>query len=146
MHLINIKRVAYGIVECKGMADNDPTFNHAAELAAIGEGGGAPAQSVVTPVITPTPVTPAPAAPAPTPVNQSGFISYSPTCGACGSSFDLNNIVNAPSPQSLQNGGNTAPAVNNVPAAAPAVDDGPGIDTQQLNAMIESMTKALKGE
>ena len=147
LHLINIKRVAYGIKDCKGMADNDPTFNHAAELAAIGEGGGAaPAQTVVTPVITPTPVTPAPAAPAPTPINQSGFISYSPSCGGCGTPFDVNSIVNAPSPQSLQNNGQTMPAMDNTPAVAPAVDDGPGIDTQQLNAMIESMTKALKGE
>ena len=143
MHLVNIKRVAYGIVECKGMADNDPTFNHAAELQAIGEGGQA--APTPAPVITPTPVAAAPT-PAPAPVNQSGFISYSPSCGGCGTPFSVNDVVNAPSPQMLQNGGHTAPVPNTTPTAAPAADDGPGIDVQQLNAMIESMTKALKGE
>lgn len=125
------------------MADNDPTFNHAAELQAIGEGGQA--APTPAPVITPTPVAAAPT-PAPAPVNQSGFISYSPSCGGCGTPFSVNDVVNAPSPQMLQNGGHTAPVPNTTPTAAPAADDGPGIDVQQLNAMIESMTKALKGE
>ena len=28
MHLINIKRVAYGLRDCSTLAANDPTFNH----------------------------------------------------------------------------------------------------------------------
>ena len=86
----------------------------------------------------PAPAAAAPA-PAPTPVvNNSGFVSYSPSCGSCGTPFTANDILSAPSPQAIQNSA--------APIGAPAPMPGPGIDTNQLNAMIESMTKALRGE
>jgi len=117
MHLINVKRVAYGIIDATRLAELDPTFNHP-EI-----GGGAPAPA---------------AAPAP------AYIGYSPTCGAC-APFTPVGIENAPSPQQLQGAYESAAPVAPAPAAAPAVDDKP-IDTAQLNAMIDSMVKALKGE
>lgn len=117
MHLINVKRVAYGIIDATRLAELDPTFNHP-EI-----GGGAPAPA---------------AAPAP------AYIGYSPTCGAC-APFTPVGIENAPSPQQLQGAYEGATPVAPTPAAAPTVDDKP-IDTAQLNAMIDSMVKALKGE
>ena len=119
MHLVNIKRVAYGIKDVTTLVQQDPTWTHTAELERIGAC--------------------APSAPAPTPVvNNSGFVSYSPSCGSCGTPFTANDILSAPSPQAIQNSA--------APIGAPAPMPGPGIDTNQLNAMIESMTKALRGE
>lgn len=132
MHLVNIKRVAYGIKDVTRLVQDDPTWTHTAELERIG---------AVAPSAAPAPAAPAPApvAPAPAPVmNNSGFVSYSPSCGGCGTPFTVNDILNAPSPQDIQNAA--------APIGAPAPMPGPGIDTSQLNAMIESMTKALRGE
>lgn len=136
MHLVNIKRVAYGIKDCATLVASDPTFTHAAELSALGAGGAAPV----------APAAPAPAA-APA-AAQTPYIGYSVSCGGgcSGSALDVSKIENAPSPQAIQNGGLTAPVPPQTVAPAPAADNDPGIDTQQLNAMIESMTRALKGE
>ena len=136
MHLVNIKRVAYGIKDCATLVASDPTFTHAAELNALGAGGAAPV----------APAAPAPAA-APA-AAQTPYIGYSVSCGGgcSGSALDVSKIENAPSPQAIQNGGLTAPVPPQTVAPAPAADNDPGIDTQQLNAMIESMTRALKGE
>jgi hypothetical protein len=132
MHLVNIKRVAYGIKNCATLVQDDPTWTHAAELNAIGAGGAAPA----------------PAAPAPAAAPQAPYIGYSPSCGGgcSGSALNVSKIENAPSPQDIQNGGATIPTPVQTAAPAPAASNDPGIDTQQLNAMIESMTRALKGE
>jgi len=138
MHLVNIKRVAYGIQDCATLVASDPTFTHGAELAALGIGGGS------APAVAPAPSVAA--APAPAAV-QTPYIGYSPSCGGgcSGSALDVSKIENAPSPAAIQNGGMTAPAATVTPVA-PAPDNDPGIDTQQLNSMIESMTRALKGE
>ena len=132
MHLVNIKRVAYGIKNCSTLVQDDPTWTHAAELNAIGAGGAAPA----------------PAAPAPAAAPQAPYIGYSPSCGGgcSASALNVSKIENAPSPQAIQNGGATIPTPAQTAASAPAASIDPGIDTQQLNAMIESMTRALKGE
>lgn len=155
MHLVNIKRVAYGIKDVTTLIDQDPTWTHTPELQRIGAYVGAPAPAAA-PAYAPTPA-PAPAyAPAPTPAyaptpapapvaNNSGFVSYSPSCGGCGTPFSPANVLNAPSPQDIQGQGMTIPTT---PAAVPPAqpDMTKPIDTQQLNAMIESMTKALRGE
>lgn len=114
MHLVNIKRVAYGIVDCEHLAELDPTFNHP-EI----NGGGC-------------------AAPVQTAAPAASYIGYSPSCNSCASPVG---IENAPSPQAFQNGFDAAPA-----NAIPAANSGAGIDTAQLNDMINSMVKALKGE
>ncbi len=139
MHLVNIKRVAYGIKDCTKLFEQDPTWRHGPELERIG---------ALTPAASPAPAyapTPAPA-PAPAPVaNNSGFFSYSPSCGGCGTPFNPNDVLNAPSPQAIQNQGvSIGPAPVNVPPVGPDLTK--PIDTQQLNAMIDSMTKALRGE
>ena len=92
----------------------------------------------------PVPVQEIKPAPAPAAAPAPAYIGYSPTCGAC-APFTPVGIENAPSPQQLQGAYESAAPVAPAPAAAPAVDDKP-IDTAQLNAMIDSMVKALKGE
>ena len=131
MHLVNIKRVAYGIKDVTTLIQQDPTWTHTAELERIG--ACAPAAPVA-------------AAPAPAPVaNNSGFVSYSPSCGGCGTPFTVNDVLSAPSPQAIQN---ECVSMQAAPVNVPTVgsDLTKPIDTQQLNAMIESMTKALRGE
>lgn len=123
LHLINVKRVAYGLVDCANLAANDPTFNHP-EL----NGGYAPAQTA-------SQAAPAPAAPV------QSYIGYSPTCGTC-APYSPVNITGAPSPSEIQNG---AASATPAPQATPAAGD-QGINTAQLNDMINSMVKALKGE
>ena len=143
MHLVNIKRVAYGIKDVTTLVQQDPTWTHTAELERIGAcAPSAPAPAPAAYAPTPAPV----AAPAPAPVaNNSGFVSYSPSCGGCGTPFTVNDVLSAPSPQAIQNQGATMQAAPvNVPPAGPDLTK--PIDTQQLNAMIESMTKALRGE
>lgn len=131
-HLINIKRVAYGIKDCSTLMESDPTFNHP-ELM----GGTAAAAA---PVITPTPI----AVGGCTPPAQQPLISYSPTCGICNTPAD---ICSMPSPADIQNGGASAAIPAGAGVAQPLPPDtNPGIDTNQLNAMIDSMVKALKGE
>jgi acetaldehyde dehydrogenase (acetylating) len=142
MHLVNIKRVAYGIKDVTTLIQQDPTWTHTAELERIGAcAPAAPAPAAPATVPTLTPVTPAPAPVA----NNSGFVSYSPSCGGCGTPFTANDVLSAPSPQAIQNQGATIQAAPvNVPPVGPDLTK--PIDTQQLNAMIESMTKALRGE
>ena len=142
MHLVNIKRVAYGIKDVTTLIQQDPTWTHTAELERIGAcAPAAPAAAAPAPTPVMTPVTPAPAPVA----NNSGFVSYSPSCGGCGTPFTVNDVLSAPSPQAIQNGGVSMQAAPvNVPPVGPDLTK--PIDTQQLNAMIESMTKALRGE
>lgn len=126
LHLINIKKVAYGIKNCSTLAADDPTFNHP-ELASAGAAPCMTAASCGTPVPTPPA---APAAPTSAPncgstarylspaeyQNNNSGISYGTGCG-CGSSN----------------------------AQAPAASDQP-IDAAQLTDMINALVKAMKGE
>lgn len=127
LHLINIKKVAYGIKNCATLAADDPTFNHP-ELA--GSGSAAPCMTT-TSCGTPVPVPPtAPAAPTSAPncgstagylspaeyQNGNSGISYGTGCGSCSSN-----------------------------AQEPVASDQP-IDTAQLTDMINALVKAMKGE
>ena len=138
MHLVNIKKVAYGIKNCATMAADDPTFNHP-ELASLNAAPAAGANTAFTP-IHPEPVpasgapmafatattTPAQVSPAncgstsaylsPADYQNNSGISYGVGCNSCGSN-----------------------------AAAPAASDQP-IDVDQLNDMINALVKAMKGE
>lgn len=135
LHLINVKKVAYGTKPCATLAADDPTFNHP-ELAGTCGASAAPAACMTTTSCgTPVPVPPMPAAtPAPAAVcapncgstagylspaeyqNNNSGISYSVGCNSCGTS-----------------------------APAPAASDQP-IDTAQLTDMINALVQAMKGE
>ena len=130
MHLINIKKVAYGIKNCATLAADDPTFNHP-ELASIAAQGSAPVGTMPAapaPVVTPVCSAPAQQSPAANCGSTAGYlspaeyqnnnsgISYSVGCNSCAE-----------------------------PTAAPAASDQP-IDTAQLNDMINALVKAMKGE
>lgn len=130
MHLINIKKVAYGIKNCATLAADDPTFNHP-ELASITAQGSAPVGTMPAapaPVVTPVCSAPAQQSPAANCGSTAGYlspaeyqnnnsgISYSVGCNSCAE-----------------------------PTAAPAASDQP-IDTAQLNDMINALVKAMKGE
>ena len=116
MHLINLKKVAYGIKPAATLAQDDPTFNHP-ELS-----GAAPSPVVNLGYTTPASPSCGQAAPAggacATPAayqNGTAGISYNVGCGSCG----------------------TTPAQQ--------VPDQP-IDQNQLNDMINALVKAMKGE
>lgn len=125
LHLINVKKVAYGIKDCTTLASADPTFNHP-ELANIAAAAqpAAPAPVMTTSSCgTPIPVPPMPAAPAAggylSPAeyqNGTAGISYSVGCNSCGTG-----------------------------SAAPAASDQP-IDAAQLTDMINALVSAMKGE
>ena len=130
MHLINIKKVAYGIKNCATLAADDPTFNHP-ELASNAAQGSAPVGTMPAapaPVVTPVCSAPAQQSPAANCGSTAGYlspaeyqnnnsgISYSVGCNSCAE-----------------------------PTAAPAASDQP-IDTAQLNDMINALVKAMKGE
>lgn len=138
MHLVNLKKVAYGLKNCATLAMDDPTF-HAAKTGALGN-VNQPTNSYIGQINTPVQSTntlnlnnntnfasispdtiaaqaannaPA-AAPAPAAVNNSG-ISYSVGCNCCGTD------------------------------SAPMATDQP-IDLNQLQDMVSELVKALKGE
>lgn len=120
MHLINIKKVAYGIKNPATLAADDPTFNHP-ELANIGQasvGAAAPAVPAYANPVTPVqPVANSTSAYlSPAQYQNNSGISYSVGCNSCTDT-----------------------------AAAPAASDQP-IDTAELTNMINALVKAMKGE
>lgn len=120
MHLINIKKVAYGIKNPATLAADDPTFNHP-ELNNIGQasvGTAAPAVPAYANPVTPVqPVTnPTSAYLSPAQYQNNSGISYSVGCNSCTDA-----------------------------TAAPAASDQP-IDTAELTNMINALVKAMKGE
>lgn len=120
MHLINIKRVAYGLKDCTTLAADDPTFNH----PELNMGGGC--TMTTTSCGTPVPVPPMPAATA------------APTCGSTGYK----------SPAEYCNSGmsySVGCGCNNTAATQPSASDQP-IDTAQLMDMINALVGAMKGE
>lgn len=120
MHLINIKKVAYGIKNPATLAADDPTFNHP-ELNNIGQasvGTAAPTVPAYANPVTPVqPVTnPTSAYLSPAQYQNNSGISYSVGCNSCTDT-----------------------------TAAPAASDQP-IDTAELTNMINALVKAMKGE
>ena len=136
LHLINVKKVAYGTKPCATLAADDPTFNHPELAGATCGASAAPATCMTTTSCgTPVPVPPMPAAPTPAPAacatncgstsgylspaeyqNNNSGISYSVGCNSCGGS-----------------------------SPAPTASDQP-IDTAQLTDMINALVQAMKGE
>lgn len=129
MHLINIKKVAYGTKNAATLAADDPTFNHP-ELANLTAQAAAPAQFNAAPAPVVTPV--APAAPAQ---------SSPANCGSTAAYLSPADYQNNNSGISYSVGCNSC--TDNV--QAPAASDQP-IDTAQLNDMINALVKAMKGE
>lgn len=139
MHLINLKKVAYGTKPAATLAQDDPTFNHpelagSAPAPVINLGYTAPActaPSCAAPAPAPAPVCPAPA-PSPSPVAPitSTIGMVSPAAIASGNPGITYNV-----------GCNCCSGVQ----AAPVAADTP-IDQAALNDMIEALVKAMKGE
>ena len=132
LHLINMKKVAYGIKNCATLAADDPTFNHP-ELAGCASGACTPGAAVTTSSCgRPVPVPPAaPIAP-----------TSAPNCGSTSrylSPAEYQNNNNSGITYSACCGGSTAAA------QAPAASDQP-IDREALTDMINELVKAMKGE
>ncbi len=96
MHLVNIKKVAYGIKDCTTLIADDPTFNHP-ELLSVQQGCSSPAAA---------PAQNGYLSPAQYQQNNSG-ISYGVGCNSCSDNLapvasdtpidmnELNNMINA---------------------------------------------------
>lgn len=126
LHLINVKKVAYGIKNCATLAADDPTFNHP-ELAGCSAGANMAASSCGRPV----PVPPAaPAAP-----------TSAPNCGSTAGYLSPAEYQNNNSGISYSTGCNSC----STGAPTPSASDQP-IDTQQLTDMINALVQAMKGE
>lgn len=125
LHLINVKKVAYGTKNCATLAADDPTFNHP-ELAGCSAGACATATSCGTPV--PVPPT-APIAP-----------TSAPNCGTTAGYLSPAEYQNTNSGISYSVGCNSC----NEATAATASDQ--PIDTEDLKNMINALVSAMKGE
>lgn len=124
IHLVNIKKVAYGTKNCSTLAADDPTFNHPElnNIAAPAYGGTVNAS--------PAPAACAAPASVQSPANSGSMSAYlSPA------DYQNNSGI------SYGVGCNSCSSNNQAPAAS----DQP-IDTAQLNSMIEALVKAMKGE
>lgn len=98
MHLVNIKKVAYGIKDCTTLIADDPTFNHP-ELLSVQQGCSSPAACAA-------PAQNGYLSPAQYQQNNSG-ISYGVGCNSCSDNLapvasdtpidmnELNNMINA---------------------------------------------------
>ena len=115
LHLVNMKKVAYGLLDCETLAANDPTFNHP-ELSG---GGCAPA---------PTFVGSAPVQPAPT-----GFTGG--TC--CTGPGAFSPAQYAAMGAALNSSGASCCS------GAPSADD--GLNQDDLMALVNQLVSAMKG-
>ena len=124
MHLINRKKVAYGLKDVTRLAADDPTFNYP-ELAAL---TGAPA-ACAAPAMTasscgrPVPVPPAPATVGGKYLSPAEY--QNGTCAPCA----------APAPQ---------PAVQNTGCCGPISEKPIGVE--ELTDMINALVKEMRGE
>lgn len=144
LHLINIKKVAYGTKPCATLAADDPTFNHPELTGSAPAACAAPtpcmtATSCGTPV--PVPPMPAPAAPIPPAAPAAAPAACSPNCGSTSGYLSPAEYQNSNSGISYSVGCNSC----GTGAAAPAASDQP-IDTAQLTDMINALVNAMKGE
>ena len=126
MHLVNIKKVAYGIKNCATMAADDPGFNHP-ELTGSDAAPAAGANMAFTPDLK-------------EPMALGTAVSAQVSPANCGS------MSAYLSPADYQNNSGisySAGCCSN--AEAPAASDRP-IDVNQLNDMINALVTAMKGE
>ena len=139
MHLVNIKKVAYGIKNCATLAADDPTFNHP-ELANLNAAPAAGANIGFTP-IHPEPI-PASGAPMAFDTHTVAPTQVSPAnCGSTSAYLSPADYQNNNSGISYGVGCNSCSSN----ADAPVASDQP-IDANQLNDMINALVKAMKGE
>lgn len=148
LHLVNIKKVAYGTKNCATLAADDPTFHHP-EFASADSASCMAVPSCGTPVSPApaaapccgTPVSPAPAA-APccgTPVSPAPAVA--PSCGSTAGYLSPAEYQNNNSGISYSTGCNSC--TDN--SQAPVASDQP-INTAQLTDMINTLVKAMRGE
>jgi len=133
LHLVNVKKVAYGMKNCTTLAADDPTFNYP-ELDNLTANTAACAAS---------------SAPAPVPVLNS--VCASSPCAAAPAQTSPANCGSTSaylSPADYQNNSGISYSVgcNSCSSTqAPAASDQP-IDAAQLTDMIDALVKAMKGE
>ncbi|MCI9596782.1 MAG: acetaldehyde dehydrogenase (acetylating) [Firmicutes bacterium] len=134
LHLVNIKKVAYGTKNCATLAADDPTFHHP-------EFASADSASCMAVPSCGTPVSPVPAA-APccgTPVSPAPAVV--PSCGSTAGYLSPAEYQNNNSGISYSTGCNSC--TDN--SQAPVASDQP-INTAQLTDMINTLVKAMRGE
>ena len=129
LHLVNIKKVAYGIKNCATMAADDSTFNHP-ELAETNAAAGA--NTGFAP-INPGPSAACAAAPVQTQTSPAN----------CGSTSAYLSPADYQNNSGISYGTGCNSCSSN--ASTPAASDQP-IDAAQLNDMINALVKAMKGE
>ena len=136
LHLVNVKKVAYGIKNCSTLAADDATFNHPELNNMAAQVPGTTAN------VAPAPCAAASCnAAAPTPAQTVSSPANSGSMSAYLSPADYQNQNQNNSGISYGVGCNSCSSN----AQAPVASDQP-IDTNQLNDMIEALVKAMRGE
>ena len=136
LHLVNVKKVAYGIKNCSTLAADDVTFNHPELNNMAAQVPGTTAN------VAPAPCAAASCnAAAPTPAQTVSSPANSGSMSAYLSPADYQNQNQNNSGISYGVGCNSCSSN----AQAPVASDQP-IDTNQLNDMIEALVKAMRGE
>ncbi len=136
LHLVNVKKVAYGIKNCSTLAADDVTFNHPELNNMAAQVPGTTAN------VAPAPCAAASCnAAAPTPAPTVSSPANSGSMSAYLSPADYQNQNQNNSGISYGVGCNSCSSN----AQAPVASDQP-IDTNQLNDMIEALVKAMRGE
>jgi len=136
LHLVNVKKVAYGIKNCSTLAADDATFNHPElnNMAAQVPGTTANVAPALCAAASCNAAAPTPAQTVSSPANSGSMSAYL-------SPADYQNQNQNNSGISYGVGCNSCSSN----AQAPVASDQP-IDTNQLNDMIEALVKAMRGE
>lgn len=156
LHLINIKKVAFGIKDCATLAADDSTFNHPELFASCGGDTGCNACTTSAPVTTPTPVSPPVCGEGSLAVKAVNDFSISPDMIA-GSSpagagtteiteVTASNAEKVSNPALIEYSASCGNCGGATPNSQFGYDGTEGISLDQLRGMIGDMQKALRGE